>query len=326
MAVIFQVVSIAGMTADVETWSGRVTIATFHPRWVEEYQQMHTRTVGSGKDSHTEIYYTTEHRTHSQYWDCGVNYGKNSTTYRTPKSLYDDIVKKFGGKIVTKRVYKSGFDSGDHNIYVTKSATGYIYPACKTVTFENRVKAAPSLFSFAKVPEKVRVHPYPANKNWNSSNRLLGPTGINITKWDQMNARLGPTKKVNVILINFVNKDRQAALYQESAWVGGKKNDLVLCKGEDWSYVFGWTEKEISKRNLETILLENELGDELIPKIEEEIKKNYVIKDWDKFSYISIDPPFWSYIVFIFVLAGAQTGFWIWANKNQMDKRWKMKD
>ena len=180
MAAIFQVVSILGMTSDVETWSGQVTIVTFHPRWVEKYQQMHTRTVGSGKNARTEIYYTTEYRTHHKYWDCRVNYGKNHAIYRISEPLYGDMVKKFGGEILTEKVRKSGFYSGNHNLYITTNGTGYIYPACKTVTFENRVKASPSLFSFAKVPENEKTHPYPENKNWSQSNRLFGNTEINI--------------------------------------------------------------------------------------------------------------------------------------------------
>jgi hypothetical protein len=326
MAVAFQFLSVLGMTADEETWSGKVDLATYHPRWVEEYQQMRTRTVGSGKNQRTETYYTTEHRTHHKFWDCNVDYGRgNSNKYRLSEPHYKQIVRAFGGRVVSKRVHKSGFDSGDPNIYVTKNATGVIIPASKTVLFENRVKAAPSLFSFAKVPEGIQVHPYPENENWNRSDRLIGVSGVSRETWDQMNARLGPRKKVNVILINFGGKDSKYGHYQQAAWVGGKKNDLVLCKGDSWAYVFGWTEKELVKRNLETILLENKLDQEIIPKIEAEIVANYQIKDWDKFDYITIEPPWWTYLIFIVVLGGAQTGFWIWAHKNEKDKAWEMK-
>lgn len=322
MAILFQYISVLGMTEDVETWSGSVSSTTFHPKWVEQYTQIHTSTDSKGN---TKTWTTTEYRTHRKFWECKVNYGRgNFEKHRISQPHYQQIVRAFGGKIVSKKGRKPGFHRGDRNIYVTTNETNVIIPSCKTVPFENRVGAAPSLFSFAKVPESIPVHPYPENNNWDRSDRLIGATGISPKAWDQMNARLGPRKKVNVILIYFGDKDSQYGHYQEAAWVGGKKNDLVLCKGNNWSYVFGWTEKEIVKRNLETILLENELTPEIIPKIEQEIVANYQIKDWDKFDYITVEPPRWTYLIFIVVLAGAQTGFWIWAHKNERDKTWKM--
>ena len=61
VAGVFHAIAICSQTRDIETWSGQITHAIFYPTWIEEYQQMHTRTVGSGDNEHTEIYYTYEH-------------------------------------------------------------------------------------------------------------------------------------------------------------------------------------------------------------------------------------------------------------------------
>ena len=45
-----------------------------------------------------------------------------------------------------------------------------------------------------------------------------------------------------------------------------------------------------------------------------------VIKDWSKFDYITVEPPTYVYIILVIVMASAQTGYWMWAFKNRMDK------
>jgi hypothetical protein len=130
---------------------------------------------------------------------------------------------------------------------------------------------------------------------------------------------------VNVILIGFGDKDASVAQLQEAKWFGGKKNDLVLCYGgagvkTEWAVVFGWTEQELVKRNLETILLENTVNTEILPRIESEIRANYVIKDWTKFDYIAVSPPWWGFLILCVVMIAAQCGFMYWSVNNENDK------
>ena len=73
-AALFHGIAVWGMGDDIETWSGQIVKSTHYPRWVEQYQEAHTRTVGSGKNEHTETYYTTEYRTHPEYWDAVTQY------------------------------------------------------------------------------------------------------------------------------------------------------------------------------------------------------------------------------------------------------------
>ena len=334
---IIHALALSSLTADVETWSGQLTQTTRYPRWVEQYQVAiyktvtKTRSVSNGRGgTRTETYteqvfshYESRYRTHPEHWGCIDNIG-NSFSVRKPEHLA--IKAKFGDQIITKRPHKGGFYSGDRSTYVTTNQKQYIWPTNVRKTFENRVKAAPSLFSFAKVPETMKVFPYPEANDWRQSRRLLGTAArdIPILVWDQMNARLGPTKKVNVIMVGFGDKDSSYAHWQQAKWVGGKKNDVVICYGglgikPDWAFVFGWTEEEIVKRNLESILLGHETGPELIPLIEKEIVDNYIIKDWSKFDYISVEPPWWTYLLLIIVMACTQTGFYFWAHYNKMD-------
>ena len=143
-----------------------------------------------------------------------------------------------------------------------------------------------------------------------------------------MCSKLGPTKKVNVIIIGFPpNSDSSIAHLQEAAWIGGKKNDLILCYDTPkpnqlptWAYVFGWTEETIVKANLQTILLTNPINDNILPLIYQEILKNYTIKEWKKFDYLQIEPPTWTYYLYILITAFTQGIFWLWASINPYQK------
>jgi hypothetical protein len=324
-AAIFQVLSVAGMTHDIETWSGQINKAVHNPEWVEEYQQMHTRTVGSGEDAYEEVYYTTEYRTHPEYWEVFTTI---PDSHEVDKKFYTKIVEHFGGAINKTKASKSGFYSGDPNIYVTTNTTGYCYPVTATKSWENRVKAAPTLFSFVNVPDSIGVYEWPKNPDWRKSDRLLGTASkhFNIGDLDRLNARIGASKMVNVIIVGAGNRDQDFAEWQRAKWVGGKKNDLVLCYGKvingkpGWAKVFGWSDSEICKRNLETILLSNPLGPEVLTKVESEIVSNYKIKDWSAFDYITVEPPMWSYFVFFVVLVMSQVGFYVWAHNNELYK------
>jgi hypothetical protein len=339
LAGILHASAIYGMTGDVETWSGQIVKASHHPRWVERWTKHHSETyyTGSGKDrkSHTRHWTTTEYDTHPEHWEVTRNFGSYDDERDVDESFYNEVSRKFGGKIVedgTQSSHHGGTrSSGDRNIYSTHNHTGYVFPVTTSRSFENRVKAAPTVFSFAKVPTNINIYPWPQNNNWNQSDRLCGTAAvlINLYKWDCMNSYLGPRKQVNVIMVGFGNEPTDYGQWQQAKWIGGKKNDLVLCFGgatknkpATWSYVFGWTESELVKKNLQTLLIDKPINDALIPLIIAEIEKNYVIKDWHKFDYITIDPPTWSYWVFFIFLILTQSGLYYFFHVNEYGKDW----
>jgi len=341
---IMHIIAITNMTADIETWSGKITQVSHFPQWIEEYKEAIYRTetyyTGSGKNrtAHTRrvfSHYETRHATHSENWVAYLDFGSIADEKSIDGRTYNEIKANFGNSEIisgTQGTSHGGhFDGGDNKIYTSQNKTGYIYPVTTTKYFENRIKAAPTVFSFVKVPENVKVYEWPQNPNWMISDRLLGESNISVLEFDRMNTRLGPKKLVNVIMVNFGKQDSLIAKYQQAKFIGGKKNDLVLCYGQKgtnniagWSFVFGWTESEICKRNLETILLQTPINNNILPMIEKEIIINYKKKDWHKFDYITIEPPAWAYIVLIIVMIITQTGFWIWASVNDFRKEEKI--
>jgi len=341
LAVIFHLMAFHGLTDDIETWSGRLTHTEHYPKWIEEYQVAIYRTetyyTGSGPDrtEHTRrvfSHYETRYDTHQERWFAYFNYGEISDKCEISQAMFNEIKSNFGSEPVIggkQGSYHAGhFDGGDNNIYRVDNKIGYLYPVTTVRHFENRIKAAPTVFSFPKVPTNCAVYEWPENSNRWVSGRLIGESKISLLEFDRMNTRLGPIKFVNVIMINFGLNDASIADWQQAKWMGGRKNDLVLCYGQvqtnglpTWARAFGWSESEIAKRNLETILLTTPINNDILPKIEQEIKKGYIIKDWDKFSYITIEPPTWAYITYFIVVFLVQFGLWIWFNYNKFKKR-----
>jgi len=321
---IFHFIAISNMTSDTETWSGQITKTTHYPEWVQRCTRTVSYKVGKTTCFRTETYYVTHHRNWTA--DCSVN-GEVDIN----EGLFNVLSNSFGGT-QTFEGSKSGFHSGDKNIYIAKKkAPEILYPTTASHSWENRIKAAPSLFSFQKVSDKIKVYDYPTN-NWMQSGRVLGTAAskISILEWDKMNSWVGPIKKVNVIIIGFGDQDSKMGHWQEAKWIGGKKNDIVITYGgpEDnpaWCYVFGWSEKFEVKRNLESIILEQKVSNETIPFIEKEIIANYQIKDWSKFDYISIEIPWYYYLILIIIMILIQGGYWTWAMLNNFDKHENIK-
>lgn len=336
LAVILHASALYGMTRDIETWSGLIVKVSHYPRWVERYTEEHSETTTDSKGkTHTKTWTTTEYQTHSEHWEATRNFGSEEDTASIDIDLFNQIAQKFGNKIVEDGLQShSHWDgimiNGDRNIYSTYNNTGYVYPVTTTKEFQNKIKAAPTVFSFSKVPTNISVYSWPENPNWMHSDRLIGTASVLIDhyKWDCMNTTLGPSKRVNVILVGFGNAPTDYGHYQQAKWIGGKKNDLVICYGgasrtelAKWTYVFGWTENELVKKNLQSILLEHPINNDIIPLIAQEISNNYIIKDWHKFDYIKIDPPIWSYWVYFISMILTQSGLYIYFHKNEFSKQ-----
>lgn len=339
-------IAIHGMTDDTETWSGEIVQAKHYSKWLEYYEEAiyrteyyteeetyysydeeghsesHTRTVT--KSRQVFDHWEPRNRWHNDSWDCNSSI---DTSYDIDKDRFNYFVKKFGdihpvpGNRSTWE-HNSKMIEGDPNDYESHNHTGWIEPVTKLVHFENRIKAAPSIYSFVKVPTNIPVFSYPKNSDPFHSDRLMGEARKTVDpfKFDQLNAKLGISKKVNVILIGFGKQDSMIAEYQRAKFIGGKKNDLVLCYGNGWSRVFGWTEKEIVKANLATILLQNPVDNDILPLIEKEIRLNYTIKDWHKFDYLQIEPRAVHFIWFAIILVVVEVGLYIYFWNDGYDK------
>lgn len=314
---------------DYETWSGKVVQTRHFSAWQEYYEYavyrtesyQTTETYMDGNKTKTRTVTKTRQvfdhweptsRWHHDEWKAYSNIG---TTYNIDKPKYLYLVKAFGNEKAVRgdrstSEHNSRMIGGDRNDYVADSPKDIVEPITDVRQFTNRIKSTPSVFNFVVVPDSVKVYEYPKNSNPWKSDRLIN-TKLDLKQWDQMNARLGVNKKVNVIFVTFDSADSMLGTYQHSKWLGGKKNDLVICKGQGWSKVFGWSESDICKRNLEALVLNAEITNDIIPLIEQEIQTNYTKREFtEDFEYLTVEPQWNHWMVYLLLIVGAQVGIY----------------
>ncbi len=341
----FHAISVHGMTDDVETWSGQITQARHYAAWQEYYEYAVYRT-----EYYTETEYYTDsdgrsqsrtvthsrqvfdhwepaRRWHGEHWHTWSNIG---TAYPIGKPMFDYLCRQFGDHHSVPGDRRTGEHNsrmigGDPNDYVTDNKTGWVQPITDHRHFENRIKASPSVFSFPPIPANVKVHPYPANGDPWRSDRLIGSAALlDNLAFDQMNSRLGPTKKVNVILIGAGSQDSFFSQWQEAAYIRGRKNDIVIVYGgvntqPTWCRVFSWGEGPALKA-IETLVMDKGVTNSLFPLIEAEIRAGFTRADWKKWSYLTIEisPRYlWWYLGIMIVV---QVGLYVFFHLNQFDK------
>jgi hypothetical protein len=323
ISTIYYACVVHGAYADAETWSGQVITATHHSRWLEYYEYAVYRTeIYSDSKGHIHTREVFDHWEPTSSWH-DDSWDENDTLvsdYSIDQPRFEDIHRKFGKITPIPGIrytmeHNSHMLSGDPNDYQTINENHYVYPVTTIKHWENHVKASPSVFSYKPVPETIPVFPYPKNKDHFVSDRILGPVDISHEKWDQLNSELGPTKKVNLIICSYGDQGSDIAQFQESKYIGGKKNDLIVCYGgpsnkPTWVHVFGWTESDLVKLNIETIILDHGVNNDILPLIKAEVIKNYKILEWHKFDYLKAEIPFIHYVWLLLVICGVGTG-WI---------------
>ena len=187
-------------------------------------------------------------------------------------------------------------------------------PASKVSSYTNYIKAVPeSVMHFASNDLKAKfvgkVPAYPLNiYDYHYIDRVI-PVGVNvpdIKRWNLeiggMLRTLGPSKQVNVVIIptNITDKDYIYAV--RDAWLGGKKNDVVIIASItdypkiNWVHVMSWSDRELFKVQLRDELQGGDFTVErVIPIIEKNIAKTFERKRMREFEYLEneIDPPDW---------------------------------
>lgn len=307
---------------DYETWSGHASQVNHDPAWVEQWIEYIPASYDSKghmiSPSRTEV--RTQH--HQDRWWLRTNVEEE---IEISQSLYNSLIEKYNLTVASQPGHRPNFHRGDRNDYISQVPhvmEAHLIPVNITKTWSNKLKVNPhTLFSFLDVSdEEVRAHnlmPYPYDSNPLSSSRIRTlNSSITTYQWDQFNSYVGPLKKVNVFLIEFSEDSTiETGHLQQSLWRNGKKNDLVICVGgpqdNRWSYVFGWSDSELAKSNIQSIILENELTPEIIPMLTNEIVRNYQIFDWSQLDHLPVPVPLWGVgVAFLVTLLGQFFFYW----------------
>jgi hypothetical protein len=160
---------------------------------------------------------------------------------------------------------------------------------------------------------------------------------LSLNAWDQQLAQmlrpLGPRKQVNVIIVLTTIKDPNFANALRTAWLGGKKNDVVVVIGTtdypkvDWARVFSWTDNEAFKIQLADAIQDKGTLDPVntTALIGGWVNRDFTRKHMKDFNYLAWEstPSMSACIIIAFLSLAATTACILVLNKPTRRRRYR---
>ena len=182
-------------------------------------------------------------------------------------------------------------------------------PVSENHSYQNYIKGSPdTLFRYSGSLEKYKAlvpeHPHQIY-DYYKVNRVICINNCpsDIQKWNEdlskLNSIVGYQKGTNIIIIFTGAIDRDYRYAIEQAWLGGKKNDIVIIMdiadtGITWAEVIAWTDNEIFKVQLRNNLQKQKVLDrqKIMQIIHDDTMELYKRKSMEDFAYLraSITP------------------------------------
>lgn len=327
---------------DTEYLGSNIVEARYYEYWETYVRRTCTRSCGKNCTTTYDCSYCDEHPEH---WTVVNSMGQE---FPVSEDYYNFLKKKWNSVPtffeMNRDINNSFFGCGrDGDMYYIKwdgkESTSESTTTKKT--YENRVKAARNSFDFVKVTEEEKnqyeLYDYPEVKGIKQTTVLgldkvkwLGPNQINgmAQSSDYLNGYLGPLKKCRIYYLFFVDKPPMASNMQEAYWEGGNDNELVICiglsKGSSeikWVRPFSWSKNRMIIPSVREDIMGMKNFDYNLVRgsVFKNVLMHFERRNFKEFSYITVDPPFWSYI-FVFIITSLITyGVCYWIINNEIE-------
>ena len=295
-------------THDTEIWNGEVTgKVRHHDQYTESYKcRCHQSCSGSGENRSCHEVCSTCYREHYT-----VDWFLKSTLGKIRLQYYDRT---------SRRVYKEPDPANYTAAYVGE-------PCSDARGYTNYIKAVPdSLFNMADAQYEQfdsLIPSYPTvYGKYHVDHVITMGMGANvpIRDWNDYLAgklrKLGPSSQANIILIIVNTADQTYRHELETAWLGGKKNDIIVMVGSTNYPTIDWVDTITLGQNagnsLMTVKIRDEItalesiesGQAVIDTIATNVAKHFDRKPMADFEYLKddIQPATWV-VVTAFTLA-----------------------
>jgi len=189
-------------------------------------------------------------------------------------------------------------------------------PTTSEHIYENYVKAVPgSLFNMTVDMSQFdgMIPDYPQVYDYYKVNRILmvGMGLADAVKWNEdlseILKTLGPKKEANIVIVVVKTANTKYKHAVENAWIGGKKNDIVIFLGTEdgktfaWVDIMSWAKHDIFNVQLRDALYEIGKFDrkEVMASIKSITAKSFVRRSMTEFEYLKdeIEPEPWVQIL-----------------------------
>ncbi|MCI0533104.1 hypothetical protein L0Y49_02680 [bacterium] len=313
-----------GKTQDTEIWNGYVIDKNRkHGHYLKSYQcNCSTTCSGSGSNEVCRE-------------SCSTCYEDHYTVTWTAETSVGDV--RFDHK-----------DSRWRSVYNSPDPASYIRciigePASLEHGYTNYVQAVPqSLFSGDRnVSEEFRdkIPEYPRVFDFYRIIRVLNidskvPTQIRKTLNDDLGTALkimGAQKQVNIIVILTEIDDPSYRYKIENAWLGGKKNDVVVFIGLDelkitWADVMTWAlnkNNEFFHVKMRDRIKELGILDPktLVPAVTRLVNAHFDRPKMAEFEYLAeeVEPPLWVIVLAVIIAIGGSIGLSVYFRHDEAE-------
>ena len=299
---------------DVEYWTGYIVKADYQEPWREEWNDFHPAQYNSKGECTSPARMEHHIVDHPPYWSMIDN---NNITQYISKEYYAQLVKLWKNNHREEICHFNQTSYGDGGIQWTSwdNKRETIVVLTTKHHYENRIQASHSVFKFPKIEDKTGLFEYPKIKDELNVPSILGAVDPANSFLSARNAEIGKRKQVRIWILVFKDKSLQTAIDQESYWMGGNKNEFVVCVGVDktnkvkWCYVFSWTEVERLKINVREFVLTQQKMDlmKIANYTANEVDKLFIRKNFSDFNYLTVEPPNWA-IIMVYIITFLITG------------------
>jgi hypothetical protein len=306
-------------TTDVEILNGRISSKVRERVSCEHSYSCNCRTVCSGS-------------------------GKNESCSTTCDTCYEHsydidwvIYSTIGTRTAIDRIDRRGLDMPP------RWGVAYLgEPFAASHSYTNYILANPDSVLLGGKGDVKRfaslIPPYPSNVwDYYRAQHVLNAGGAPVADWQswewllrEVNGDLGPMKQVNIIVLFVKTADPAYTLALKDAWVGGKKNDVVVVIGTldgkkmEFVDVVSWTPKFIYKIELRDTLYKIgslDRRDDIVSAICTVTVGKYERMHMSDYKYLlrSFQPSSMA-MVMLFILATALAiGFSVWSVTNDIN-------
>lgn len=209
-------------------------------------------------------------------------------------------------------------------------------------SYVNYVKAAPdTLFRRQGNEGKYVLPDYPGRfydyyrlDRYVSDGILVDSRAWN-TALSELNAELGRSKQVNVVVVLTRDKPRDWFYALEQFWIGGKKNDVVLVVSVDkdmkpqWAETMAWVTDQTFKVRLKSVIMQQEKVtlEETLSNVKAAVSLYYKRKPMSDYEYLSssMTPSVLQWVITLIVNLMAAAATIYVAHKHEFSSNYRMR-
>lgn len=283
---------------DTEYLGTYITKVRHYDEWDEWIVRRCTRQVPAGKDANGNTRYRTEsydcsyRQYHPERWAWFDPEGEEHWLYY--ENEYDIIRNRFNSPMkfvdMHRRYYRI---DGDAQEYVWLGSRETAYPVTYEHSYKNKVQRSRSVFNFTEISDKeadtLGLYQYPKIEMYDQ-NPILSKRNIVPIEQERairyLNGMFGAKYQFRIYVLLFENADVEISELQRSYWIGGNKNELVVCLGlkdsthVNWCNAFCWSDYPKLELQTEQYFAKNDTLD--LVKYGRFVEDRLVAGDWQR--------------------------------------------